>query len=130
MNDKEIGAKIRSIRLSLGLTQAEVAERVGIQQESFRKFETGETHIINPHLEDITKALDTDIPELFMCYDFDKERRLLEEQFNARFDRAVLEQDRMRDKYEQMLRDKDRIISLMQDVIDSLRKEKAESNKK
>jgi len=118
------------MRLTLGLTQAEVAEQAGIQQESYRKFETGETHIINPHLEDITKALDTDIPGLFMCYDFDEERRQLEEQFNARFDRECQEKDFMREKYEQMLSDKDRIISLMQDVIDSLRRDIAELKKK
>lgn len=130
MNNKEIGARIKALRMTLGLSQLYVADKAGIKQESYRKFETGETHIVNPHLEAITKALDTDISELFRSYNFDQERRLLEEQFNARYDQTRLDQQLIRDKYEQLIREKDKVIALMEGTINSLRSELEELKKK
>jgi len=123
MKNKEIGARIRALRKSLGLSQEQVAEKVGITQESFRRFENGQTHMINPHFEAIAQVLGTDPAELLSSYDSIERARLLEDGIKARYEGKLDEESLKIQKLEQTVRDKETIISLMQDKIDFLRKE-------
>lgn len=123
MNNKEIGQRIRNIRLALKLSQAEVAERVGIKQESYRKYETGETNLIGRHLESIAEVLDTDIIGLISSYDFPQHFRVLEDDLRAQYELKLQEERDKSAKLEQIIKDKELIISLMQDKIDSQRQE-------
>ena len=123
MNNKEIGQRIRNIRLALKLSQAEVAERVGIKQESYRKYETGETNLIGRHLESIAEVLDTDIIGLISSYDFPQRFRVLEDDIRTQYELKLQEERDKTAKLEQIIKDKELIISLMQDKIDSQRQE-------
>lgn len=42
MNPKESGAKIKRLRESLGMTQTQLAEQVGVSVSSICKYEAGE----------------------------------------------------------------------------------------
>ncbi len=123
MNNKEIGQRIRNIRLALKLSQAEVAEKVGIKQESYRKYETGETNLIGRHLESIATVLDTDIIGLLSTYDFSQRIRVLEDDIRAEYGLKLKEERDKVTKLERIIKDKELIISLMQDKIDSQQKE-------
>jgi len=123
MNSKEIGQRIKNLRIALHLSQEAVADMVGIKQVSYCKYETGETHIFARHLEAIATALGTDIPGLLTSYDFSDKVRVLEDDIKARYD-LLLEDERTKvRKLEQTVRDKETIIGLMQDKISFLQKE-------
>ena len=55
--DRRIGARVRERRLMLGLTQQELAERVGITYQQAHKYETGANRISAGRLAQIADAL-------------------------------------------------------------------------
>ncbi len=57
MNDKEIGQKIRYLRNRWGLSQSELAERIGISFQQIQKYEKGSSRISVMRLQQITAAL-------------------------------------------------------------------------
>lgn len=65
MMEKRIGEKIREIRKKLGISQIELAERVGLSFQQIQKYEKGITRISVARLYQIAKALDTDIRIFF-----------------------------------------------------------------
>lgn len=65
MIDKKIGQKIKQIRKSWGLSQSELAERVGISFQQIQKYEKGSTRISVMRLQQISKALDVNISAFF-----------------------------------------------------------------
>lgn len=54
----ELGAAVRSRREELGLTQAQLGERVGLKQPAVARFEAGGTMPTIPMLERMAAALD------------------------------------------------------------------------
>ncbi len=65
MTDKKIGQKIKQIRKSWGLSQSELAERVGISFQQIQKYEKGSTRISVMRLQQISKALGVNISAFF-----------------------------------------------------------------
>ena len=65
MIDKKIGLKIKQIRKIWGLSQSELAERVGISFQQIQKYEKGSTRISVMRLQQISEALDVNISEFF-----------------------------------------------------------------
>lgn len=63
------GENLKRIRKSRGLTQAELAEKIGVTQACIGKYETGERascdRTTNVKYEAIAKALDCTVSELF-----------------------------------------------------------------
>jgi len=60
LNTKEsekLAALLRSVRSKAGLTQAEVAERVGLPQSFVSKYESGERRLDLIELKQVCKAL-------------------------------------------------------------------------
>ena len=53
----ELGEAVRQHREELGLTQAELADRAGLQQSSVARFEAGGTMPTIPMLERLAEAL-------------------------------------------------------------------------
>lgn len=53
----ELGAAVRQRREELGLTQADLARRAGLQQPAVARFEAGGTMPTIPMLERLAKAL-------------------------------------------------------------------------
>jgi len=63
--DKKIGLKIKQIRKSLGFSQIELAERIGISFQQIQKYEKGSTRISVMRLQQISKALGVNIGVFF-----------------------------------------------------------------
>lgn len=57
--NKDIGQKLRNMRRYLGLTQMELAEKVGISFQQIQKYEKGITNISVERLRQVSEALGT-----------------------------------------------------------------------
>lgn len=64
MNYYEIGQRIRKFRKAYGLSQEELAEKVGISVTHMSHIETGNTKLSLPVLVEIATALDVKTDEL------------------------------------------------------------------
>lgn len=65
MNPKQlVAANIRFARKQQGLTQAEAAERIGVIQQTWQTYESGNVSIGIEVLAEIARALDTTMAEL------------------------------------------------------------------
>jgi len=67
--DKKIGSKIKQIRTSWGITQIELAERVGISFQQIQKYEKGSTRISVMRLQQVSRALGINISVFFEAED-------------------------------------------------------------
>ena len=65
MIDKKIGLRIKQIRKSWGLSQSELAERIGISFQQVQKYEKGSTRISVMRLQQISEALGVNITLFF-----------------------------------------------------------------
>jgi|SRR6056297_611999 len=64
----ELGNKIRKLRLSLGLTQEDVAARADLARSFISQVETGKTSPTLENLERIIKAVGSDLRSFFSDY--------------------------------------------------------------
>ncbi|MCI4664273.1 MAG: helix-turn-helix domain-containing protein [Neomegalonema sp.] len=60
-NDALLGRRLRRRRWMLGLTQSQVAERVGIKFQQIQKYESGQNRISASRLWDLSVALDAPV---------------------------------------------------------------------
>ncbi len=67
MNPQQLGERIRKARESLGLSQDELAERVGRDQRSVSEYENGKRRIYAHDLPKFAQALD--VPILYFFQD-------------------------------------------------------------
>lgn len=65
MLDKKIGLKIKQIRKSWGISQIELAERIGTSFQQVQKYEKGSTRISVMRLQQISEALGVNITAFF-----------------------------------------------------------------
>lgn len=63
--DKKIGLKIRRIRKNWGLSQIDLAERIGLSFQQIQKYEKGSTRISVMRLQQISEALGINITTFF-----------------------------------------------------------------
>jgi len=63
--DKKIGLKINQIRKSWGLSQIELAEKIGISFQQVQKYEKGSTRISVMRLQQVSEALGVHITTFF-----------------------------------------------------------------
>lgn len=77
MNNKIIGTRIKEMRKSKKITQKQLAEILNKSESSIQKYESGEVEIPQSVLDEIAKALDTNLLYLF-GYDAEK----LEDELN------------------------------------------------
>ena len=68
MDADSIRERIFNERRRLGMTQEEVAARLGISANSFREMENGGTTLINKRLPDIAKIFGITLEELLIGY--------------------------------------------------------------
>lgn len=62
---KLFGEKLKSIRISRGLRQEELAEKINLDTKQISRLETGKNFTSLENLYNISKALNIDIKELF-----------------------------------------------------------------
>lgn len=63
--DKKIGLRIRQMRKSWGLSQIELAEKIGISFQQVQKYEKGSTRISVMRLQQVSEALGVNITAFF-----------------------------------------------------------------
>lgn len=63
--DVEVGQKIRQVRWQKGMTQTQLADRVGIKFQQIQKYETGANRVSASRLHDIAKVLEVPISTFF-----------------------------------------------------------------
>lgn len=71
--EKAIGARIRKRRMELGLTQAQLAGKLGLSYQQIQKYETGLNRISAGRLHQISRLLFIDINYFFKGLDFTSE---------------------------------------------------------
>ena len=72
--DKHVGQRIRHRRWLVGMTQQQLAEKVGIKFQQIQKYETGANRVSASRLWDIAEALDVDVAFFFEGIDAEAER--------------------------------------------------------
>ena len=60
----KIGNSIKAIRKKRGLTQKELAERIGLTREAVAAYEAGRTHLIDTTILDMATALRVPVNEI------------------------------------------------------------------
>lgn len=68
MDNISIKDNIRKFRKSRGLTQEEMAHRVGISLTAYRDIERGKTAILNTHVEELAEHLEISPEEIVLGY--------------------------------------------------------------
>src|SRR6056297_1605539 len=63
--DKSIGARIRMYRKALGLSQTDLAQKIGITFQQVQKYESGANRVAASRLWDISDALGISVLSLF-----------------------------------------------------------------
>lgn len=63
--DLHVGQRVRQRRWAKGLTQQQLAERVGIRFQQIQKYETGENRLSASRLWDIAKVLEVPVSYFF-----------------------------------------------------------------
>lgn len=68
IDEKTIKKNIYLRRRALSISQTEMAERLGLDRNTYRNIESGKTRIINGHLDKIADLLETSAEELVLGY--------------------------------------------------------------
>lgn len=84
--DRAVGRRVREVRVEAGLTQKQLAYKIGITYQQIHKYETGVNRISIGRLFEIAKFLDVP-PSIFTD-------NLFEETKNSEFTRGGLELNR------------------------------------
>ncbi|WP_372614597.1 helix-turn-helix domain-containing protein [Aquicoccus sp.] len=79
--DVHVGKRIRHRRWLLGMTQQQLAEKVGIKFQQIQKYETGANRVSASRLWDISEALD--VPVSFFFEGMDVEAEVAKDQIDS-----------------------------------------------
>ncbi|WP_353683982.1 helix-turn-helix transcriptional regulator [Thermodesulfovibrio sp. 3907-1M] len=74
----KIGETIKKLRKAKGISQMELADRIGITYQQLQKYEKGKSKITIERLIDIAKALDVPV-SVFFHEVYEKERKFYSE---------------------------------------------------
>lgn len=131
MDNSSVKKNISRIRKASGISQTEMAERLGISRTAYRNIETGDTKLINDNVDRIASLLDTTSEELVLGYtpsakdsmkvnDIQKENALKQKEMTARFETEIArlnEQINTLKEYidalQETVRTKDEMISML-----------------
>ncbi len=75
MNDYNFGNKIMALRTQLNLSQAELAELVGVTNKAVSKWETGKSKRTTNTIRKLASLFKIDINELLLMRDEEKNSR-------------------------------------------------------
>lgn len=119
MDKAKISERIRAARKKAGMSQADLAERMGIGISTFKNFEEGNVNYWSENFEKFEKATGVSIEELLVGFNPEEisdcllnDSRNIKEKYNA----MVLE-------YEQRLQDKEALILSQKGTIDIIQRQ-------
>ena len=67
--DVHVGKRIRHRRWMIGMTQQQLAEKVGIKFQQIQKYETGANRVSASRLWEIARALEVPVERFFSGFD-------------------------------------------------------------
>ena len=102
MDNKTVKENIYRIRKEKKITQQQMAERLGMSRNSYRRIESGDTVLVNDHIVQIADLLEMSPDELLLGDSASDGRKILDE---------------MRVGYAQEISDRNRIISSLEERI-------------
>lgn len=120
MDNRSIKNNICKSRKEKKITQQQMAERLGISRNSYRKIESGNTVLVNDHVMHIARLLDKSPDEIVLGYSASEDSGKLLEEMNMEYARKIDElngtisflRERIR-LLEDLVRTKDEIISML-----------------
>lgn len=115
MNNNLIKQNIYNARTALGLTQDEVALKLGISQAAYQKIEIGSTSLINKRLFDIAKVLESSPNSLVLGYEPDQKR--IDEKVNAIKEELAKKEKETNDNIHNLLNEKDKRIADLENIV-------------
>ena len=134
MDDKTIKGNLEKKRNELGLSQTEMARRLEISLNAYRKLEKGKTRILNEHVGKFAEETGVSIAELVNGFEpvnsfesglesikeaYDKKIRVLEDGYISEIKAMKEEIRRLNEK----IRDKEEVIAVNRKLISRLEKE-------
>lgn len=102
MDNKTVKENIYRIRKEKKITQQQMAERLGMSRNSYRRIESGDTVLVNDHIVQIADLLEMSPDELLLGDSASDGRKVLDE---------------MRVGYAQEISDRNRTISSLEERI-------------
>lgn len=69
LSSKEIGWKLRKLRLQAGWTQEGLAEKIGVSTQQIQNYESGSNKMNTDRLQQLAQALDVPIQSFFTAID-------------------------------------------------------------
>lgn len=65
LNEKELGQRIKQKRWEAGLTQAELAQDIGVSPQQIQKYESGANRVSATVLHAISLSLGVDVADMY-----------------------------------------------------------------
>lgn len=120
--DSKIKANLASKRKEAGLTQADVADLLGIDRNTYRNIETGATMVINPHLPKLCEILKCSVEELILGYDPSRPETNpnledIKASYGSRFTSTIEELRRQNEKYQASIEAQGERIRFLQEML-------------
>ena len=137
MDNSTVKENITKIRQAAGMSQSDMADRLGLSRTAYRNLEKGETRLISINVERIAEILDTTTEELVLgykpdgressgrlkdiCAEFDSEKASMRKEYEKEISR-LKEQIASLHEHIELLKDacktKDEIIALLKKRLD------------
>lgn len=126
MDDNSIKGNISALREESDISQTEMAIRLGIDRNTYRKIEKGETRLLNGRVADIARELGVSTEKLVLGYDpagpgIDSRVEDYKEAFRQR-EQALVE------NYEHKLEELRREIKGLRELSDTLKEQVKDKN--
>ena len=107
IDDNSIKKHISKHREKCGISQKEMADKLGMDRTTYRSIEKGKTKLINSHIHDIAESLGASTEEIVLGYSPEPETHKVLEEYKASSEekfRKIIEE------YESRLSSKDKEI--------------------
>lgn len=125
MDNSTIKENIRRIRNAQGLTQEQMAGRLGISLTAYRDLETGKTSMMNANVAKIAMMFDTTVEELVLGYRPvqmpEKALREAQEKYGKRIDtmeKRIQDLEKLVRSLEDTIETKNEIIGMLKNSLD------------
>lgn len=114
MDEITIRENLKNARISSGLTQSEMADRIGISVTAYQKIESGRTRILNPNFSKCADVLGVSLSELVNGFMPVRDAEAVIEDVRESYGLKIRVQE---SGYLNELQSKDREIGRLKDVI-------------
>ncbi len=121
MNTELLKRNIRKQRKVMGLTQEELARKIGISRQAYNNIEHGRTHLVNRKLNKIADQLCVSVDRLLLGYEPSPDTDSLKRELSEKNEKLAYSE---RQRYEMQIRldGMQQLLSQQSSYIESLKK--------